>query len=114
MKSSVRPASGAPRASVSRTRTVVVPTASTRVGGLDPVPGLGLHLVALAVERVLLDAVDRERPERVEADVERHALDVELREQLGREVQARGRRGRRAGRVPRRPSGSGRDRRAAR
>ena len=63
-------------------------------GGLDPGPRLGAHRVALAVERMILDALDRERPERVEADVQRHALDVEPGEELRREVEAR-RRGRR-------------------
>ena len=55
-----------------------------------------LHLVPLAVDVVLLDHVGLQRPERVEPDVQRHALDVESREQLGREVQAGRRRRRRA------------------
>ena len=43
-----------------------------------------------------LDDLLLQRPERVEPDVERHALDVELREELRREVQPGGRRGGRA------------------
>ena len=39
-RASVRPASGAPRASVSSTRTVVVPTARTRSARADPLPRL--------------------------------------------------------------------------
>jgi len=49
---------------------------------------------------VLLEAFLGHGPERVEADVERHARDVEASKQLGREVQAGGRRGGGAG-VPR-------------
>ncbi len=98
MKSSVRPverrAAGERLEDAHRRRA----DGEHAVGGLDAGPGFGAHLVAFAVQRVILDAVDRERPEGVEADVERHALDVELREQLGREVQPRGRRGGRAGR----------------
>ena len=44
------------------------------------------------MQLVLLERLGRERAERVEADVQRHALDVEPREQLGREVQPGGRR----------------------
>ena len=57
-------------------------------------------MVPLTVELVLLELGDGERPERVEADVERDALDVELCEQLGREVEARRRRRGRAGALP--------------
>ena len=53
--------------------------------------------VALAVEHVLVELVDGERPEGVEPDVERDALELEPRQQLGREVEAGGRRRRRAG-----------------
>ena len=54
-------------------------------------------LVTLAVQRVLGEIVHRHGAERVETDVERHALDVESLEQLLREVQAGGGRGRRPG-----------------
>ena len=40
------------------------------------------------MQRVRLELVDGERPERVEADVEGDPLDVEPGEQLGREVEA--------------------------
>ena len=97
MKRSVRPASGAPRASVSSTRTVVVPTARTRRRRRAiRSQAARLDRVALAVELVLLERLDRERPEGVEADVEGDALHVEPREQLGREVEPGGRRRRRA------------------
>ena len=96
MKRSVRPSRGAPRASVSRTRTVVVPTARTRSAAFDSRPRFRRHRVALAVERMVLDVLDRERAERVEADVQRHPLDVERSKQLGREVEARRGRCRRA------------------
>ena len=43
--------------------------------------------VALAVQLVILECLGRHRAEGVEPDVERDALDVERREQLGREVQ---------------------------
>ena len=55
--------------------------------GPDPSPGLRLDAVPLAVDRVLLDRLGRQRPERVEPDVERDPLVVEAREQLGREVE---------------------------
>ena len=74
-------------------RTVVVPTASTRLRCADSLPRRRRDLVALAVHRMLLERVLGDRSERVEADVEGHALDVEQPEQLGREVQA----GRRCG-----------------
>ena len=67
------------------------------VGRLDPPPGRLLDPVALAVDRVLLDRLGRERPERVEADVQRDRLVVEAREELGCEVEPRGRRRGRAG-----------------
>ena len=79
MKSSVRPASGAPRASVSSTRTVVVPTASTRGAARIRSHAASGDLVALAVQPVLVEVVHGERAERVEADVQRHPLDVERR-----------------------------------
>ena len=63
------------------------------LGGADPLPRLGPHRVALAVQLVLLERRRRQRPEGVEADVERDALDVEPLEQLGREVEAGGRSG---------------------
>ena len=90
----MRPESGAPRASVSRTRTVVVPTASTRGAASIRAQAGAATVVPLAVEVVLLEALGRDRPERVETHVERDALDVEPRQELGREVQA----GRRSGR----------------
>ena len=97
MKSSVRPASGAPRAIVSSTRVVVVPTASTRCAASMRSPRVGCDGVALAVDRVLLERRLVHGAERVEADVQRDALDVERCEQLRREVQAGGRRGGGAG-----------------
>ena len=57
------------------------------LGSLDPLPGVGRDLVALAVQHVLLDRLRRQGPERVEADVQRHALDVERREQLVGEME---------------------------
>ena len=99
MKSSVRPASGPPRASVSSTRTVVVPTASTRSAARIRSHAAALDLVALAVERCSSTTLDLQRPEGVEADVERDALDVEPRQQLRREVQPGGRRRGRPGLV---------------
>ena len=82
MKSSVRPASGAARASVSSTRTVVVPTARTSGAARIRSHAASVDLVPLAVDAVLLDDVLLQRPERVETDVQRHALDVEPREHL--------------------------------
>ena len=64
---------------------------------LDARPHGGVDPVALAVQLVLLDRLRGERPERVEPDVERDPLVVELPEELGREVQARRRSGRRPG-----------------
>src|SRR5918993_559716 len=65
------------------------------LGGLDPLPRLRANRVALAVQLVLLERLRRERPEGVEADVERHSLDVEPAEQLRREMEpGRWRRGR--------------------
>ncbi len=92
MKSSVRPASGAPAAIVSRTRTEVVPTARIVRGRFDPLPGVRRDRVALAVDRVLLDALALQRAERVQPDVQGHALDVQPCEQLRREVESSRRR----------------------
>src|SRR2546423_89916 len=64
--------------------------------GLDPIPRFRRDLVALAVDHVFLDALLIHGPERVEADVQRHALDVECGEQLRREMQPGRGRGRRA------------------
>ena len=50
---------------------------------------------------VLAEIVDGDRAERVEPDLQRDPLDVETREQVAREVQAGGRRRRRAGLAPR-------------
>src|SRR5262249_56273655 len=55
-----------------------------------------IRLVALAVQAMLLERLSRQRPERVEADVQRHPLDVEAAEELRREVQPRRGRRRRA------------------
>ena len=55
----VRPASWPPRATVSSTRTVVVPTARHALGRLDPRPRLRPHRVALAVQLVLLERLGR-------------------------------------------------------
>jgi hypothetical protein len=63
---------------------------------LDPYPRILPHLVALAVQPVLGERLGRHRPERVEADVQRYPLDVQRSEELGREMEARGRRRRRA------------------
>ena len=52
------------------------------------------------MELVLLERLGRERAERVEADVQRHALGLEQAEQLGREVEA-GRGGGRGARLVR-------------
>ena len=52
-----------------------------------------LDRVALAVQPMLLDPLRLQRPERVEADMQRDALDVEPVEQLRREVQPGRRRG---------------------
>ena len=72
-----------------------MPTATTRsAASIRAQAGL-LDAVALAVDRVLLDGLGRERPERVEADVQRDRLVVEAREELGCEVEPRG--GRRGG-----------------
>src|SRR4051795_965065 len=53
---------------------------------LDPLPRLRLALVALAVDPVLLEPLFRDRPERVEADVERDVRRIEPIEQLRRAV----------------------------
>jgi hypothetical protein len=45
--------------------------------GPDPLPRPGRDLVALTVQRVVLDPVDREWPEGVEPDVKGHPLEVE-------------------------------------
>ena len=82
MKSSVRPASGPPCATVSTVRTVVVPTASTACAAAIRCQAGVAHLVPLAVDVVLLDDVGLQRPERVEPDVQGDSLDVESREQL--------------------------------
>ena len=66
------------------------------LGRPDPLPRLRGDLVPLAVQLVLGQILDRDRPERVEPHVQRHPLDVQPREQLRCEVQARGRRRRRA------------------
>jgi hypothetical protein len=49
------------------------------------------------VQLVLGEMPRRDRSERVEPDMKRHALDLESREELRCEVQAGGRRGRRTG-----------------
>src|SRR6266851_5772389 len=67
------------------------------LGGADAFPGSGGHRIPLAVDRVLLEPLGRDGPKRVEADVQRHALDLELREELRREVESRRRRSRRPG-----------------
>ena len=54
----------------------------------DPLPRARFHRVALAVNLVRLDHLLLQRPKGVQPDVQRHALDVELREHLRREVQA--------------------------
>ena len=97
MKSSVRPASGraATRASRARARWSCRPRARAPRAAMR-CPRRRRDRVPLAVDRVLLDHLGLQRPERVEPDVQRHALDVELREQLRREVQAGCRRRRRA------------------
>ena len=76
---------------------MVVPTARTRSAASILAQDSGRDAVALAVQLVVLELVDRKRPEGVEPDVEGDALDVEPREQLRGEVQARRRRRRRAG-----------------
>src|SRR5262249_35607720 len=43
--------------------------------GADPLPRGRRDVVALAVQRMVLDPLDRERAERVEADVQGHSLD---------------------------------------
>src|SRR5439155_25146443 len=73
------------------------PDGEHALGTADPRPRRGRDLVALAVDAMALEPVLAHRPKRVEADVERDALDVEAGEQLRREVQSRRRRGSRAG-----------------
>ena len=67
------------------------------LGRIDPGPGRWVDAVALTVQRVLLELGDGERPEGVEPDMEGDVLDVELGEQLRREVEPRRRRRGRAG-----------------
>ena len=76
-----------------------MPTARTRSAARIRSHVVRLHLVALAVDPVLLEPLLGHRPERVEPDVERDAARVEPREQLRREVQAGGRRRGRAHRA---------------
>ena len=66
---------------------MVVPTASTRSAGRIRSQAASGHLVALAVKPVLPELLDGDRPERVEPHVQRDPLDVELGEQLRREVE---------------------------
>jgi hypothetical protein len=63
---------------------------------LDPAPGLTRHRIALPVQRVVFQTVGSHRSKRVEADVQRHPHVVESAQKLGREVEPRGRRRRRA------------------
>src|SRR5204862_2914906 len=63
----------------------------------DSLPRVRPYLVSLAVQLVLGEILDRHGPERVEPDVQGHALDVESRNELRREVQSGRRRSGRAG-----------------
>ena len=73
MNSLVLPTSSPVRTTVSSTRTVVVPTASTlRAAAIRPHSAV-VDRVPLAVDLVLLDDGLGERSERVETDVQRHA-----------------------------------------
>ena len=85
------------------------------LGRRDPLPGVAARRgTARRGARAPRASSAVQRPERVEPDVERDALDVEPREQLRREVEPGRRRGGRARLARRRPSGSARGRRAAR
>ncbi len=57
------------------------------LGRLDPRPGVWSDPVPLTVQLVIFELVDGKRPERVEPDVERDPLHVELREEIRREVE---------------------------
>ena len=67
------------RATVSSTRTVVVPTASTRSELAIRSHASGSYAIPLAEEPVIFDPVGRDRPERVDPDVERDRDMVEAR-----------------------------------
>src|SRR5687768_15956732 len=54
--------------------------------GADALPRARLDVVPLAVQLVLRERFGGDRAKRVEADVQGHALDVERRKQLAREV----------------------------
>ena len=97
MKSSVRPlqrAAAGERLERARRRRA---DGEHALGGARSAPTRPARPRSARRGSVLLERRLGHGPERVEADVQRHALDVELREQLGREVQAGGRRGRGAG-----------------
>ena len=68
MYRSLCPSSTPVAAAVSRARTVVVPTATTRRGPLAGGHGLGRDAVALGVHDVVLDRPGRHGPERGQAD----------------------------------------------
>ena len=98
-------------AALSSARTLVVPTATTRRACPAAVEHVGAHAVALAVDLVVARVVGADRLERVETDDQLDTADstparLELRQQLGREVQTRGRRGRRRRARPRTRSGT--------
>ena len=121
MVRSVQPAPAARRghrrrATVSSARTVVVPTATTRrpsrAGPPDRRGRRVRDLEALGLHPMVGDSLGADRPERPRSDVERHPVELDALaprarpRSSGREVEARRRRGHRAGRAPRRPSGS--------
>src|SRR5204863_7016092 len=58
--------------------------------GLDPPPGFRRDFVPLAVDSVLLEPPLGDGAERVEPDVQGHALDVQAPEELRREMEACG------------------------
>ena len=59
------PERSAARDGLEDARVVVVPTASTSAA-VDPLPGLRLDAIPLAVELVRLERLGRDRPERVQ------------------------------------------------
>ena len=79
MKSSVRPASGAPLAIVSRTRTGGRSDREHARRRFDALPRRGATEYRSPWMRVLLDPLGLQRPERVEPDVQGHVLDVQAR-----------------------------------
>ena len=62
------------------------PDGENAARSLDPPPGLGRDLVALAVQLVVLEPVGLQRPERIETDVQREIGRASCRERVSIDV----------------------------